>query len=156
MIIELIIIEIESNSGIEKMKDRIITYREMCDFINIDSIQKGMNFHIKGNISVILMSVRSGAPYDDEIDEVNNLLIYEGHDVPKTLLNPSPKEIDQKIYTKTGKLTENGKFIKAVDKYKKGIEEPEKVLVFEKLKRGIWSEKGLFILIDYAIEISNN
>ena len=76
------------------MKDEILSYRDMCNKININSIQKGMNFHIRKNISVILMSVRHGAPYDDEIDAKRNLLIYEGHDVPKSKQNPNPKKVE--------------------------------------------------------------
>lgn len=138
------------------MKDEIIAYREMCDRIGKNTIQKGMNFHIKGNISVILMSIRRGAPYQDEIDNKNNLLIYEGHDVPKTKQNPDPKRIDQPFFTEHGHLTENGKFAKSIENYKKGLAEPEKVLVFEKLDSGVWSEKGLFVLIDYELKESNS
>src|SRR3989344_7766332 len=137
------------------MKDKILSYREMCNKIHVNTIQRGMNFHIKKGISVILMSVRLGAPYDDEIDTVKNLLIYEGHDVPKSKQNPEPKKIDQPIRTDNGTLTENGKFVKAVEDYKKGLISPEKILVFEKLNSGIWSEKGLFSLIDYETRTSN-
>lgn len=138
------------------MKDEILSYREMCNKIHVNTIQKGMNFHIKKDVSVILMSVRPGAPYDDEIDEEKNLLIYEGHDVPKSKQNPEPKQIDQPIWTDNRTLTENGKFIRAIENYKKGLNQPEKILVFEKLNSGIWSEKGLFLLIDYETRISNN
>ena len=137
------------------MKDEILSYRDMCNKININSIQKGMNFHIRKNISVILMSVRHGAPYDDEIDAKRNLLIYEGHDVPKSKQNPNPKKVDQPLWTDKGTLTENGKFVKSIENYKKGLFNPERVLVFEKLNSGIWSEKGFFNLINYEIKESN-
>ncbi len=137
------------------MKDEILSYQKMCKKIGVERIQKGMSFHIKEGISVVLMSVRPDAPYDDEIDYVNNLLIYEGHDVRKFKQNRNPKIIDQPIYTAKRTLTENGKFINAVENYKKGFISPEKILVFEKLKPGIWSEKGLFSLIDYETRISN-
>src|SRR3989338_2648475 len=137
------------------MKDEILSFREMCNRIHVNTIQRGMNFHIKKGLSVILMSVRSGAPYDDEIDSKRNLLIYEGHDVPKSKQKPEPKQIDQPLWTDNGTLTENGKFVKAVEDYKKGLISQEKVLVFEKLNSGIWSEKGLFSLIDYETRISN-
>src|SRR3989338_5058516 len=137
------------------MKDEILSYRDMCNKININSIQKGMNFHIRKNISVILMSVRHGAPYDDEIDAKRNLLIYEGHDVPKSKQNPNPKKVDQPLWTDKGTLTENGKFVKSIENYKKDLFNPERVLVFEKLNSGIWSEKGFFNLINYEIKESN-
>jgi hypothetical protein len=137
------------------MRDEILSYREMCNRINVNTIQKGMNFHIRKGISIILMSMRRGAPYADEIDYKRNLLIYEGHDVPKSTQNPDPKKVDQPLRTYRGTLTENGKFAKSIEDYKKGTSEPEKVLVFEKLNQGIWSEKGPFSLIDYEIKESN-
>lgn len=114
-----------------------------------------MNFHIRKGISVILMSVRRGAPYDDEIDYKKNILIYEGHDMPKTRNCPDPKKIDQPLRNSNGTVTENGKFVKAVEDFKRGLIDPEKVFVFEKLNSGIWSEKGMFSLIDYEVRESN-
>ena len=134
------------------MKDEILSYRDMCNKIQINSIQKGMNFHIKHNLSVILMSIRSGAPYNDEMDYEQNLLIYEGHDVSKSTQFPSPKKINQPVRNENGTLTENGKFVTSIENYKKGLSSPEKILVFEKLRSGIWSEKGLFILVDYYLK----
>lgn len=137
------------------MKDEIISYREMCNKVKINSLQKGMNFHIRKNLSVILMSVRPNAPYDDEIDSKSNLLVYEGHDVVKSKQIPYPKQLDQPLWSDRGTLTENGKFVRAVEKYKKGLSESEKVLVFEKLRSGVWSEKGLFNLVDYYVKEAN-
>ncbi len=45
------------------------------------NLQKGMNFGISRAHSIILMSVRRGAPYHDRLDLDRNLLTYEGHDV---------------------------------------------------------------------------
>jgi len=47
-----------------KLANDIITYREMCNREN-SSLQRGMNFMLGGDYSVILMSVRKGAPYND-------------------------------------------------------------------------------------------
>ena len=88
------------------MKDEILSYRDMCNKIQINSIQKGMNFHIKHNLSVILMSIRSGAPYNDEMDYEQNLLIYEGHDVSKRAYDHNPKNEDQSEKLPTGRLTQ--------------------------------------------------
>ncbi|MFH0832719.1 MAG: HNH endonuclease signature motif containing protein [Candidatus Aenigmatarchaeota archaeon] len=101
------------------------------------------------------MSVRPNAPYADQIDFKNNLLIYEGHDVPKKAGIKNPKSLDQPLFTDNKTLTENGKFVRAVENYKKKTADPEKVIVFEKLNSGIWSEKGFFDLIDYRIEESD-
>ena len=68
------------------------------------SLQRGMNFRLKGGTSIILMNVHKGAVYNDRIEENGNILIYEGHDIPYKQGGVNPKEIDQQIYTDTGKL----------------------------------------------------
>ena len=56
------------------MDEDIISYDEMCHMVGT-RVQKGMNFNLKGDVSVILMSVRPCAKYADEIDDtaVNNM-----------------------------------------------------------------------------------
>jgi hypothetical protein len=130
------------------MKDEILTYREMCDQEKIQTLQRGMNFRLSANYSVILMSQRKNAPYRDRIFDDGFAIEYEGHDVPKTEDVKNPKEYDQPRYTKTGNLTQNGKFLDAVEKYKNGEREAEIVRVYEKLIDGVWSEKGFFRLVD--------
>lgn len=95
----------------------IISYNTMCKEEN-SSLQRGMNFHLNNSTSVILMSVRAGAPYQDSIQDEGQVLIYEGHDVPKKNgQNIDPKTVDQPMYTEYGSLTENGKFFNAAMKY---------------------------------------
>jgi hypothetical protein len=117
------------------------------------SLQRGMNFRVNNGISVILMSVRKGAPYADSIDKKGQILIYEGHDVPRnmTLL---PKTVDQPQFTPSGKLTQNGKFYEAALNYKQK-ETAELVKVYEKIKDGIWVYNGVFELIDAWLEKSD-
>jgi hypothetical protein len=119
------------------------------------NLQRGMNFHLKGGLSVILMSLRTGAPYADRIEENGKVLIYEGHDVPKTKDSPNPKIVDQVSNNPGTGLTQNGLFSEAAQKYKKGESEPELVKVYEKIRPGIWVYNGLFRLIDAWKEISN-
>lgn len=119
------------------------------------SLQRGMNYQIGHNHSVILMSVRSGAPYEDRYEDEGTTIIYEGHDIPKTKNVPDPKSKDQPEYTPSGNLTENGKFNKAAQDYKSGLREPERIRVYEKIKQGIWSYNGIFHLIDSWIEKIN-
>jgi hypothetical protein len=69
-----------------------------------------MNFGLNDNHSVILMSVRTGAPYDDAILDGGTTIVYEGHDVPRSSQNSEPKSIDQPEFTPVKNLTENGKF----------------------------------------------
>ena len=128
----------------------IISHAEMCIEEGV-SLQKGMNFRIKGGTTVILMSLRKGAPYADRVDENGEVLIYEGHDVPRNLAK-SPKSVDQPDYTPRGTLTENGKFFQAAMKYKDGKESAELIKVYEKIKDGIWAYNGVFELIDSWIE----
>ena len=130
----------------------IISHAEMCIEEGV-SLQKGMNFRIKGGTTVILMSLRKGAPYADRVEEEGEVLIYEGHDVPKNLAR-EPKSIDQPDYSPGGTLTMNGKFFQAAMKYKDGKDVAELVKVYEKIKDGIWVYNGIFELIDAWIEKS--
>jgi hypothetical protein len=131
------------------MKDEIISYREMCDRENVQTLQRGMNFRMSPNYSVILMSQRKNAPYTDKIHADGFTIEYEGHDIPKTDEIQDPKGYDQPRVTKTGKPTQNGLFANSIDKYKSKKSSPELVRVYEKLLEGVWSEKGFFKLIDY-------
>jgi hypothetical protein len=138
------------------MKDEIITYREMCDNENIQTIQRGMNYRLNPNYSVILMSQRKNAPYDDKILKDGFSIEYEGHDHPKNNKILNPKLVEQPRITKNGSLTQNGLFSQAVDSYKEGKREAEIVRVYEKILNGVWSEKGFFELKDYRYEKDEN
>jgi hypothetical protein len=130
--------------------DDIISYVELVSSEGMN-LQRGMNFQIKSEYSIFLMSVRKNAPYADEWDEKTNTLIYEGHDLPKNLTK-DPKETDQPLTTPNGTLTENGKFFTAAQAYKmKMVEHPHKVKVYEKIKEGIWCYKGFFSLVDAQV-----
>ena len=132
----------------------IISYNTMCKEEN-SSLQRGMNFHLNNSTSVILMSVRAGAPYQDSIQDEGQVLIYEGHDVPKKNgQDIDPKTVDQPMYTEYGSLTENGKFFNAAMKYKDCKTNPERVKVYEKIKSGIWAYNGIFLLTDAWTELS--
>lgn len=138
------------------MRDEIITYREVCDLEKVQTLQRGMNYRLNPNYSVILMSQRKNAPYTDSVYADGFTIEYEGHDIPRTDAKLNPKEVDQPLKTKTGKLTQNGLFVKAVEEFKNGITSPEIIRVYEKLFAGVWSEKGFFKLIDYKIVNSND
>lgn len=129
------------------MPNEIIPYIEMCQREGM-SLQRGMNYRSGKAHSIILMSVRENAPYRDKIEDSGTTIIYEGHDVPKTTENPNPKLTDQKAFTGTGRLTENGKFHKAAQDYKTNTGAAERVRVYEKIKQGIWSYNGIFHLVD--------
>jgi 5-methylcytosine-specific restriction endonuclease McrA len=112
------------------------------------NLQRGMNYHLRGNNSVILMSLRINAPYADRVEEDGRVLIYEGHDVSKTQDTPIPKIVDQPMNNPGGTLTQNGLFNKAAKEYFKRKRLPELVKVYEKLHAGIWVYNGIFKLID--------
>ena len=120
------------------------------------SLQRGMYYGIGGNHSVFLMSVRRGSPYRDQVQEDGSILVYEGHDEPRSERNPNPKGVDQPKQTSHGTLTQNGMFVRAAEEYKAGLRPPERVRVYEKINRGIWSYNGVFHLIDAWIEHDGN
>jgi hypothetical protein len=135
--------------------DDIISYHQLVTEEQIN-LQKGMNFGTGKNYSILLMSVRDGAPYDDAFDELGDL-IYEGHDIPRTAGCIDPKVVDQPMQNPGGSWTENGKFFQAAINYKTGLKErAELVKVYEKIVRGVWCYKGVFELIDARIVESGN
>ena len=129
------------------MPNEILPYIEMCRREGV-SLQRGMNFELRDNHSVILMSVRPNAPYADRLEDDGTTLIYEGHDVPRSAHNPNPKSVDQPRHTPAGSLTQNGLFHRAAQLYRTGRRDPERVRVYEKIKQGIWSYNGIFHLVD--------
>ncbi|MBV6506744.1 MAG: hypothetical protein ILNGONEN_02326 [Syntrophorhabdaceae bacterium] len=129
------------------MANEVISYFEACRREG-GSLQKGMNYRMGKTYSVILMSQRRDAPYRDKVEDDGSVLIYEGHDMPRTGGISDPKTVDQPEYTKSGSLTENGKFHQAAQNYKQGIRDVELIRVYEKIHAGIWSYNGLFKLVD--------
>jgi hypothetical protein len=125
----------------------VISYLEMCGEEGVN-LQRGMNFHLHGEFSVILMSLRKGAPYADRVEDGGRVLIYEGHDLPKRSVAKDPKTIDQPMTNPSGTLTQNGLFYRAAVRYKNGSGRPEFVRVYEKIHSGIWVYNGLFKLVD--------
>lgn len=123
--------------------NQIVSYREMCNAEDQEQLQRGMNFGIGGNYSVVLMSVKPNAPYADRISEDGMTIFYEGHDVP----GDKNKEMDQPDTYPSGSLTQNGQFQESIKQGKEtGI--PPLVKVYEKLQMGIWTYRGLFEMID--------
>ena len=132
----------------------VIPYIRMCQEEGV-SLQRGMNFRLHGGTSVILMSLRRGAPYADRVEEEGKVLIYEGHDAPSHRDGPDPKSVDQPMRTPAGKLTQNGLFFEAAQRHRRGEAEAEPVRVYEKIKQGIWVYAGVFRLVDAWQETSN-
>ena len=133
------------------MRDDVLSYHEMCDAENVQTLQRGMNFHLNPAYSVILMSQRSNAPYNDRIHSDGKTIEYEGHDVSKRSYKHNPKKEDQPQKLPSGRLAQNGLFVKAIEDYKVGEDKQELVKVYEKILPGVWSFKGFFDLFDYKI-----
>lgn len=130
----------------------ILSYLEMCQEEGA-SLQRGMNFQLRPGHSVVLMSLRAGAPYNDSLLESGRVLIYEGHDVLNSAGGPDPKRVDQPLQTPAGKPTENGKFWAAAKACEQGGN-AERVRVYEKIKAGIWAYNGTFHLLSAWLEPS--
>ncbi len=137
------------------MANEVLSYLDMCSREKV-SLQRGMNFGLGGDHSVILMSQRFNAPYEDRLEDDGSTLIYEGHDLPKSSHFPQPKEVDQPMLTPGRTLTQNGKFFEAAQAFREGRRPPERVRVYEKLRQGIWSYNGVFHLVDAWQESSGN
>ncbi|MFH1509215.1 MAG: HNH endonuclease [bacterium] len=135
------------------MKD-ILKYNEIVEREGFN-VQRGMNFRPQNNnYSILLMSVRENSPYNDGFDKKGEKLIYEGEDISKRESH-HPKEIDQPLFTKNGKPTNNNLFFKAAEDYKsKRREKPETIKVYEKINPNVWSDKGWFNLVDVKFEYS--
>lgn len=135
------------------MANEIISYLEMCGRERA-SLQRGMNFALGSDHSVILMSQRPNAPYDDRLEEDGSVLVYEGHDEPRSARVRDPKGLDQPEFTPLGRPTKNGLFHRAAQEHKNGRRSPERVRVYEKIRTGIWSYNGVFHLADSWLEES--
>lgn len=127
-------------------RDDILSFWEMCEAENVRNLQRGINFRLSPNYSVILMSRRSNAPYNDKLHSDGETIEYEGHNVSRKSCAQDPKLVDQSERLSSGRLTQNGMFVKAVESISSG-REPELVKVYEKVLSGVWSLKGFFDLV---------
>lgn len=116
----------------------------MCNVEQQQQLQRGMNFGMGGNYSVLLMSVKQNAPYADRISADGLTIFYEGHDATGDKL----KKHNQPEALPSGVMTQNGYFKNAIEMGKKSDNLPL-TKVYEKLQPGIWTYRGLFELQDY-------
>lgn len=132
-----------------------IRYRSIISYTDIIgregiTLQRGMNFRVKPNYSIVLMSVRKGSRYNDRWHEDTGLLEYEGHDEPRRY-DVNPKQTDQPMHNASGSLTENGRFYDAARAYKEDDAKAEIVQVYEKISQGVWCDRGRYELLDATI-----
>jgi hypothetical protein len=150
---------VSTNVNVDHMKD-IISYSELSK--REGSIQRGINYRT-GNkpYTVLLMSVREDAPYNDGFDEAGETLVYEGENVNtrRDARSPhiDPRTVGQPFFTKSGKLTNNGKLYQAAEDYLLGRRlKPERVRVYEKVMPNVWADKGWFHLVDAEQKLSES
>ena len=123
----------------------IISTAELVAREGVD-LHKGMNFRKEPQLSVFLSLPSHSGEYHDLWDEGQLLYIYEGHDSTTV---ESGRSVDQLLMYESGRLTDNGKFVKEANAYKDGIrKEPHQIQVYEKLEAGAWYDKGIFNLVD--------
>jgi len=123
------------------MENEIIPYIEMCQREGV-SLQRGMNFGLARNHSVILMSVRPGSPYADRFENDGSTIVTKGmiflvHLITKIRrqsINPSSQPTGTSQKWKVPSCS-----FKSI---RLGRRPPERIRVYEKLKQGIWSYNG--------------
>ena len=126
----------------------VVSYHRMCTEEHEVRLQRGMNFRLHPQYSVILMSQREAAPYADSVRDGGATLVYEGHDELRLPGSPDPQTVDQPLATASGRPTQNARFRDAATAFRDGRREPEPVKVYEKLRKGIWVFNGVFDLTD--------
>ena len=87
-----------------------VSYLEMCADFGVN-LKRGMKYHLRGNESLILMSLRRGAPHADRFEVGGRIIIHEGQDIARTRGGPDPKDGDQPEFLPSGRLTQNGLFL---------------------------------------------
>lgn len=133
-------------------RDEIISHTEMCMIERKAGLQQGINYRLNPAYTVILMSQRSNAPYRDHIHPDGVTLEYEGHNITReNTERPDPTLFDQPRFLPSGRPTQNGLLIQAIEECRAGKREPELVKAYEKIHANVWSLKGLFRLMDYKI-----
>ncbi len=128
----------------EPPADAILSYTQLC-LLEGMQLRRGMVYREPPAHSLILTSQRDDAPYRDCFDDSGRVLLYEGHDVPRSLV-PNPKAVDQPLQTVAGRPTENGKFLAAALAHQEGAPALH-VAVYQKLRPGCWQFRGLYRLV---------
>lgn len=136
-------------------RGEIVSHAQMC-VEEGKNLQPGMHFRLGASHSVLLMSLRKGAPYNDRLEDDDRVLIYEGHDARRVPGGADPKSLDQPAYTPHGSTTQNGLFREAAQTYRSGRAPPEIVRVYEKIRSNVWTFRGHFRLIDAWTEPSGS
>lgn len=111
-------------------------------------LQQGMHFLPDRVYSILLMSRRPNAPYQDRVEDEGRTIIYEGHDAKRSPQLTQPKTVDQPLTSEGGRETENGMFLKAAVATKSREAPARMVRIYEKVRDGVWVFNGNFELTD--------
>jgi hypothetical protein len=116
-------------------KNDIITYNELKQ--RYGNIQRGINYGKGAKPTIILMSSRKDAPYVDK-EGIDGQIVYEGEDVYG---NPDRKNIDQVL------THQNLSLANTTIEFIRNKRKAEPVIIFEKLERNKWIDRGQFKLV---------
>lgn len=116
------------------VKNDIITYSQLTQ--RYGKIQRGINYGKGAKPTIILMSSRKGAPYIDK--EIDGQIVYEGEDVYG---DPNKKIINQAL------THQNRYLVNVAIKYIQNDRKAEPVIVYEKLEKNKWIDRGQFKLV---------
>ncbi|HUO50654.1 MAG TPA: hypothetical protein VMU25_03800 [Candidatus Paceibacterota bacterium] len=109
-------------------------------------LQKGMNYRDNAGLLSVFLVLDQGDGFRDEWDPESEMYVFQGHDSTTV---ESGKLKDQIAMYADGRMSDNGKFLKAANAFKDGVrDEPLQVQVYEKLDPGVWFDKGIFNLAD--------
>jgi len=92
----------------------------------------------------VFLVLPKGETFGDEWDPESGIYSFRGHD---SLTAEGKESDDQRAMYASGKLSQNGKFLKAALAAQSGENAPITVQVYEKLEGGAFFDKGLFELI---------
>ena len=83
--------------------------------------------------------------YQDVWDPLTRTYTFRGHD---SVTSGTGRRQDQRVMYDSGRLSDNGKFLKAAHAYAtRERTDPLQVQVYEKIASGVWFDKGIFNLI---------
>ncbi len=122
----------------------LVSGSELIEREGVD-LQKGMTFRdLEDTLSVFLVLEHDGE-FKDTWDARTFTYSFRGHDSTTV----SGREHDQIAMYESGKLSDNGKFLKAARAYAEGARRVVlQIQVYEKVSSGVWFDKGIFNLVD--------
>jgi hypothetical protein len=131
--------------GMTQSGSRIISAAEVIAREGVE-LHKSMNFRDDEFMLPVFLVLAREHGHEDVWDDENQQFVFEGHDSTTV---ESGRSVDQLAMYESGRLTDNGKFLKAANAFNDGIrKEPLQIQVYEKIDSGVWFDKGIFDLID--------